>query len=252
MAQESFVRCGAVNVHFVFAGSGPVVFVLHGWGSSADSWAGIQDFLAGRGYRVVCIDLPGFGKSGVPSTAWGVEEYANCVVSFAEKLSVTKFTLIGHSFGGQVAALIGATHPDLIEKLILVAPAAIRKSGRGNGITMIAKSLNKAFGWLPLHGLMRKAGYTLLGRQDYAKAQGIMREIMAKVIRQDMSSRLGFIAAPTLLVWGDKDEKVPLEHGYAMQKAMRNARLEIIAGTGHSPQKETPEKFKGILNEFLP
>ncbi|MFA6376817.1 MAG: alpha/beta hydrolase, partial [Candidatus Paceibacterota bacterium] len=105
----------------------PVVLVLHGWGIGSGSWVGVAEGLARDGFGVVCPDMSGFGKSQEPEKPWKVDDYVKFVEDFAAQLGLEKFYLLGHSFGGGVAAVYAAKHPDKMEKMVLCDSAIIRK-----------------------------------------------------------------------------------------------------------------------------
>src|SRR3989344_2887950 len=186
LRQETLSLHG-LNINYQMRGDSPnVVFILHGWGGSLASWAKVQELLSQHEFRVIALDLPGFGKSESPKEIWGVEEYAKFVLEFAESIGLKKFVLLGHSFGGQLATYIAAHHPEKLEKLILVSPAAIRRQP-GTKIKIlgcVAKIGNSFISLIPivsLRELTRKVFYKIIRRRDYGRAQGIMRDILRKV-----------------------------------------------------------------------
>ena len=191
--KEKTLRIQNREVHYKIAGEGPAIFILHGWGRGSDSWAEVQEKLAEAGYKVIVPDLPGFGKTSPPETIWGVKEYADFAMEFIKKLGADTFFLLGHSFGGQVAVKFAASYPEKLEKLILCAPAAIRKEPglKEVFITYVAKMGNFVLFFIPIEGLRqfaRNVFARIIGRSDYLQAPGIMRKVMQKVIREDLST----------------------------------------------------------------
>lgn len=254
--KEQTILVHGILVHYTMAGQGPPLLILHGWGSSSHSWIAVQNFLAQQGYQTVCPDLPGFGKTLPPNDVWGVKEYADFLQHFCEELDLSQFVLAGHSFGGQVAVQYAVSWPEKIKKLILVAPAAIR---RNKGLISVlvhyaAKAVRVMLYGIPFKAFRDKARtflYLAIGRRDYIEALGVMKDVFQKVIHEDMSSLLPAIQAPTLLVWGDKDALVPLEHGYYMKQQIPNTRLEILANVHHAPNLEVPAKLTAVITTFL-
>ncbi|MFH1584720.1 MAG: alpha/beta hydrolase [Patescibacteria group bacterium] len=254
--KEQALEIQGIRVSYKIAGEGPAVFILHGWGRGSDSWAEVQEALSRKGYLVVAPDLPGFGRTRVPQSAWGIAEYADFVLQFANKLGVDKFVLLGHSFGGQVAVRFAASYPEKIEKLILCAPAAIRREPGPKEVCVkyIAKAGTLVLTFIPSEGLrqlLRKVFASILGRSDYLQAPGIMRKVMEKVIREDLSAIFVNITANTLLVWGEKDRPVPLEDAYFMEKRLPHSVLRVIPGVGHRVHREVPEKLTEFIVQFL-
>src|SRR5713226_1356976 len=120
---------GNLPVHYVEAGEGQPIVLLHGWGGQVASFGRIPTILAER-CRVVAVDLPGFGQTPLAERPWGTADYAECIAALVDRLRLAPCTLLGHSFGGQIAIALAATYPELVGKLILVDSAGIR-SRRG-------------------------------------------------------------------------------------------------------------------------
>src|SRR5437764_8626354 len=91
---------GQLPVHYVEAGVGQPIVLLHGWGARIATYGRVPAVLAER-FRVVAVDLPGFGDSPLPASAWGTAEYADCVAALVRELDLAPGVLVGHSFGGQ-------------------------------------------------------------------------------------------------------------------------------------------------------
>jgi len=265
--QESQIEINGLQVYYKAAGEGQPILILHGWRSSSSSWVKVQEMLGEKGYQVIVPDLPGFGKTpppppkasarqGAPKEVWGVEEYADFVNQFVEQLGLEKFVLAGHSFGGQIAVQFAAIHSDRVKKLILVAPAAIRRKPtlETQVFALIAKTGSAFVSIIPstkVRELAKKVLYRSIGRRDYARAEGVMRHIFQKIKLQDMSSLLPKITAPTLMLWGNRDEMTPIQDAYLMQELIPGAMLQIIEGGNHALNLQTPEKLSNFILEFL-
>ncbi len=254
---QGMLSISGLHINYKITGnSSGCLLILHGWGGSLLSWAKVQELLSQNGFRVIALDLPGFGKSQPPQEVWGVEEYAQFVLEFAEEIGLGKFILLGHSFGGQIATYIAAHYPEKLEKLILVSPAAIRREPgmKTKLLGGVAKIGNVFISLIPISSLrkvVRKVFYKVIGKRDYAKAQGIMRDIFRKVTRQDMSPLFSKISTPTLLVWGEKDDYVPFSDAAILNKEIKNSKLITFPGVKHSPHLEVPEKLSNFILEFL-
>lgn len=254
--QENTIRIDGSQVLYTVRGKGSPVLLLHGWGSSSDSWRDVQNMLANVGLRVFAIDLPGFGKTPPPSSVWGVEEYASCVEQFARALGLSSFSLVGHSFGGQIAVFFASSHPSLVAKLVLIAPAAIRPplGTRQRALFLAAKLLGIPLSLIPsatLRAWIRRKAYGAIGRRDYGRSEGIMKDVLERVIRQDLSRLLPAVNIPTLLLWGDNDRLTPLIHGLFMKDALPNASLRVFPGRGHNLHKEVPKDIARDISLFL-
>lgn len=242
-----------------------------------------------KSYRICLLDLPGFGKSDNPPAVWGVDEYAELVRKFimlslreAERRSNPEFIapsaglprpalaglamtekkviLIGHSFGGQITIKFAAKYPEKLKALILTGAAGIRhQPAMKQKIFYYLAKTGKIIFSLPIINRLENSAQKLLYRaareKDYYEAQGVMREIFKKVIKEDLTSYLEKIKTPTLLVWGRNDRSTPLKDGelmhFKIQSAGGRTKLEIISEANHSLPYQFPEKFAKIAGEFI-
>lgn len=231
-----------VKSSYKVEGEGRPLLILHGWGASSDSWVEVQKKLSKK-YKVICPDLPGFGKSEMPPLPWGVEDYKDWVVQFLKALQIDDFLLIGHSFGGRIS--IKLSSEGFVEKMVLCAPAGIKI--KRDVKTSLLLLLSKATPLKPL----KKIFYFLIRKRDYAKAKGVMRETMKKVVSEDLTSLLPRIEAETLLIWGREDKLIPVKYANIFKKEIKNSRLLVIEKAGHSPNLNTPDKLTEEIFKFL-
>jgi pimeloyl-ACP methyl ester carboxylesterase len=244
-----------LQLNYTDSGTGQTILILPGWGSSSTAWQTVVADLS-QTYRVLVLDLPGFGQSQAPREVWGVEEYTNIVKGFLQKLGLDEYILLGHSFGGQIALNLASGNERLPSRLILCAPAALRhpltvKQKFFHVLAKIGKAIFSLPGLRVLGAPLRKVLYRAAGSQDYAQAQGMMRAVMAKVLRQDLTVKLPSVKMPTLLVWGSEDKSVPVSDGEKMRMAMPQAQLRVIAGVDHGFPYKAWEQFAPMLKEFL-
>ena len=254
--KKKTVLINSLETYYEIAGSGPAILILHGWGGSSSSWAKIKTIISEKGYKVICPDFPGFGKSQVPKTAWGVSEYVEWTRSFIKSLGLNKVFIIGHSFGGRVAISLTSNYPENVESLILCSAAGIKHNPnlKTKTIFKLAKIGNAIFSLKFLTGIKNKARdffYIFLRHQDYAKANPTMRGIMKEVLAEDLSPLLLKINVKTLIVWGDKDEIVSSKDAFIFKEKIEISKLEFLSGVGHSPHLEEPEKLADIILKFL-
>src|SRR5579872_6395942 len=102
------------------------VVILHGWGGSAKSFAAFAEVLERKGYKVHSFDLPGFGTAEPPPKPWSVDDHVSFVKEFCDRNGLTRFFLMGHSFGGRVSIKFAAQYPDKLAGLVLYAAAGIK------------------------------------------------------------------------------------------------------------------------------
>lgn len=235
--------------------AGVPILVLHGWGVGSESWVGVAELMAKEGYRVIVPDMPGFGKSAVPEKPWTVDDYVEWVKDFADKLEMDGFILIGHSFGGQVAAKFCAICPKKVDKLVLCAAAVVRKPRLGSR-QILAKYLAKTkiiFQNIPfgIYPVLRKIVYRIAGTRDYAQLQGVMAQTFLNVVGESVIESAKRIKTLTLIVWGDKDRETPTEDAREVNKAIAGSRLEIIPDAGHKLHRTHAQILAEKIINFL-
>ena len=235
-------------------GSGPVILMLPGWMNTLHNFDALTSLLAAK-YRIVRLDLPGFGGgTEAPPSDWHISDYATFVKSFIEKVGLTSYILIGHSFGGRVAIKgVGQNilHPS---RLILIGSAGIAKHRtlRNRILTVFAK-IGKMILYIPplffWRKQIRKKLYKWL-RSDYLAA-GAMSRVYLNAIREDLQEYARKISIPTLLIWGSDDEMVPQRDGKLFANLVKDSKLEILPGVGHSPHCDRPEEVAQLITKFL-
>jgi len=256
--REEIVLIKGLKVNYKIAGRGPAILVLHGWGGSSDSWLEVQEKLSGQGYTVLVLDFPGFGKSVPPNNPWSVGDYMEFLYSFVEEILKKEkefkspFFLLGHSFGGRVSIKFSLKYPKMIKKLILCDSAGIKQNHDFKGfLIFLTVKIGKIIVPLKIKDNIRSFFYKLIKNRDYAKAKGVMRETMQKVIEEDLLSQLDGVNHETLIIWGSKDKMVPLKYGRIFNNKIKESRLEVIKGVGHSPHLECPEKLSRLMSNFF-
>lgn len=232
-----------------YGGKGAPVVFLHGWRSRASVWAGAAGAL-GEIARCVALDLPGFGSSEAPRSVWTLSDYAGVVREFLEKESFGPSILVGHSFGGRVAAKLAAEAPALVSKLVLVdsagfpAPAA-KKAAFGFVAKLVGPLFRPRF-MQPLRRLL----YRAIGAEDYVATPGLVGTFV-RVVNEDLSEHLRRVRCPALLVWGSRDADTPLSTAERMLKLLPEARLSVLQGAGHFSFLDEPGQFVASLREFI-
>lgn len=242
------------EINFIHQGQGSPFLILHGWGGSSLSWERVISILKEK-FSVFCLDFPGFGKSPPPNKVLSLEDFAFLVNNFVEKVGIDNFYLLGHSFGGRVAIKYTILFPQKIKSLILVSPAGLfyKKSPFKRSVVFCSKIGKRLFSRGFLRNLREKLEnyfYFFFASKDYFKAKGIMREIMKKVIEEDLSSYLPRIKTKTLILWGKEDKILPVSLAKEFNSKIQNSKLLILEKVGHSPHLEVPEILSKILIEF--
>lgn len=233
----------------------PVVLMLHGWGVDGKNFESLAKLLAAD-YRVICLDLPGFGGTQTPVSAWHVRDYAQFVAQFLSKLGLADLrAVVGHSFGGRVVIKGLADGEFTARKAVLLDSAGIKPapSLRSHAYRLVAaagKNITVLPGIKKLAPRLRRRLYQSAGSQDYLKS-GELRQIFLNTISEDLSADAARITQPTLLIWGADDRDTPPADGQMLASAINNSKLEIISGAGHFVHADAPQRVADQILEFL-
>jgi pimeloyl-ACP methyl ester carboxylesterase len=240
-------------INYQIEGQGEDLLLLHGWGADSTVMQPMQIHFSDY-MRVTSLDLPGFGKSGIPRTPWGIDDYADFIEAFIRDQGLIDPIILGHSFGGRIAIILGSRR--LAKKLILVDAAGIRPH-RSLKYYLRVYSYKIAKKVLALPILQRYQEQVLdIWRKnnpssDYQAAQGMMRQIFVKVVNRDLRALLPTIIAPTLLIWGADDTATPLADGQLMERLIPEAGLAVFEQCGHYSFLDNPPRFYAVADYFL-
>jgi pimeloyl-ACP methyl ester carboxylesterase len=249
--QPLYVAPGGHKTRVLQAGLGPTAVVLHGWGGRIESMTPVIQCLA-PAFHVVALDLPGFGESDAPEGAWGTPDYAAYVRDVLREIGVERAHFVGHSFGAKTSLYLAATHDELVDRLVAVGAPGLRTppSLEARVKRSISKGAKLA-GTLGGPGrALRDAIYDRIASKDYQEA-GAMRPVLVKVVNEDLSPLLPRIKIPTLLVWGSRDDAVPIAHARRMEKLIPDAGLVLFESAGHFAYLDDPQRFCRIVRHFL-
>ena len=273
------VREIVLHGHRVFyrsAGSGPVIVLVHGITSTSATWANLLPYLA-ETFTVIAPDLLGHGESAKPRGDYSLGAYATGIRDLLIALGHERATFVGHSLGGGVAMQLAYQFPEHCDRLVLVS-----SGGLGREITALlrAASLPGSELVLPLlvnEQLLRagRAVGRLLGRLGLrvhtdvgevlrghaslsdGEARSAFLHTLRTIVdpsgqRVDASDRLYLAqAVPFLLVWGERDPIIPVEHAHQAHRLVPGSRLEIFPNAGHFPHLDDPLRFVRLLIDFM-
>ena len=251
ITETSILEAGAQRARVLDRGQGPTVVVLHGWGGRIESMHPVIECLA-PSFRVVAIDLPGFGDSPAPNGVWGTPDYAAFVRDLLAGMEIERAHFVGHSFGAKVSLYLAAVHADLVDKLVLSGSPGIKVAPSLQArFKKVASTSARVAGHLgPPGKKLKQAVYDRIASDDY-KQSGPLRPILVKVVNEDLGHLLGRIRASTLLVWGSDDDAVPLEAARKMEKYIPDAGLVVFEGAGHFAYLDQPQHFCRVVRHFF-
>lgn len=244
----------------------PAVVLLHGFGSSLQTWDAWAEGLAAT-HRVVRIDLPGSGLSPPdPAHDYRDERSLQLLLALLDHLGLPRVSLVGHSMGGRIAWTFAARHPERTDKLVLLAPDGYASFGFEYGKPMTVPATLSLMRYVlpkPLLRMNLQAAYARPESLSDAVTKRYHDLILAPGARQAMLDRLAQtvlqqpepllrqIQAPTLLVWGEADAMIPFSNARDYLQAIPGSRLVSWPEVGHLPHEEAAEQSLTAVLEFL-
>jgi len=259
------------------SGAGPVVLFLHGFGVTADMWRPNLQAVAEAGYSVLALVLPGHGGSFRPKKLMGVTDLARVILTALDAEGADEICMVGNSLGGAVASEMALLQPHRFKRLVLE-----NALGFGAHIPVFQKRNY----WT--HLLLPGALAVFTGRDRWAFKRlyqmiyyapetvppgvmvlrhasnwwdnhwgralvmfGVLRQMLTHGQRQKFARRRAKLQTPTLIIWGENDQMLPVEHARQAQALIPSAQLHIFAHCGHAPNIEYAEDFNRKVLEFL-
>ncbi len=221
----------------------PIIY-LHGWGQNIEMMEPIAKPFTDT-HRLIILDLPGFGASDEPEEAWTLDDYVEMIKALIDSLKITKPNLIGHSFGGKLCILYASKYP--VNRLILLSSPFKVKIKKPSMKMRMLKQVKKIPGMSNLADKMKKH----IGSTDYKNASPIMRDILVKHVNTDLTEAAKKIKCPTFIIWGDKDEAVPVEDAYELERIIPDSGLTVYNGCTHYAYLERLAQTNSIIKSFI-
>lgn len=275
--RAGWVTAAGLRTHFVTAGNGPAMILLHGQGENWASWQRVIPALA-RTHTVYAVDLPGAGRSDRPAGACTpVSVYAGWLAALLDALALPRATLVGNSHGGLVSLRLALEDGQRVTALCLLDSAALGREthpllmalsnpGVGEAVSAWCGTPAGAAQWTWLLASVVFARPQRIPLAWYENAcrlalrPGHMMSAVVASVRGQIDQRgqyevlldaLPGLRIPTLVVWGSEDRVVPWRHGQDAARRLPHARLTLIPDCGHLPQVERPDALVAALADFL-
>lgn len=283
-ADGRFVDVAGTRTFIQEAGSaeGPAVVLVHGFGGLTYTWRHTLPALAAAGYRVLALDLKGFGLSEKRfDLDYSHPSQADFVAEVMTAAGIEQAVLVGHSMGGSVIAHFAQRHPERATALIFV-DGAVREASNaepGGSIFGVPAQLGavaefppfRRWGQLALRLFLTRerlseiqlSAYVVQGvvtedvREGYLKVQSLkdwdlaLLGVLRDSGRNALAQPLATLRTPAHILWGERDPWIPLSRGEALQAALPGSSLVVFPGVGHLPMEEAPEAFNAALLELL-
>jgi len=243
-------ECVVKNLHYEYTrvnAKAPTIVLLHGWGGNSQSFFPI--YSAFDDFNILSLDFCGFGQSDKPTADFTIFSYAQIVSCLLKYFNLTNTILVGHSFGGRVALILGETDKEIVSKLILIDSAGIKPRFSAKRLLKIIKyKINKK---LVDHNLRKGDCLEKYGSVDYKKLSSIEKQVFSKIVRQDLTNFAKSTTQDTLILWGEKDKDTPLYMAKRLHKFIKNSKLFVIKGAGHFSYLDNKQTTIKIIKEFL-
>ena len=256
MIDNSIIEINGIHIRERIIGDGTPVLMVHGWGADIDLLQPLALRLSRQGFRCFLPDLPGFGGSAEPASAFSIFDYAAFCLEYLDHHSLASVHYFGHSLGGRIGLILGADHADRIDKMTLSNSAGIRvhpamaKQIRLKLYQNIRDGL-ATLGAKAISDRLRHAYNQHFGSVDFLNASPIMRKTLINVVNQDLLDYAGRVAVPTILIWGDKDQDTPLWMGRKLERAIPDAALIVHESAGHYAYLDYPDKTASIMSALF-
>jgi pimeloyl-ACP methyl ester carboxylesterase len=268
VAPTDYLEVAGMRLHVKDTGlrDAPAVILLHGFGSSLQTWDAWADALSDK-FRVIRYDLPGFGLTGPdPTGDYTDTRSVQVLLALMDRLGLAKASIIGNSMGGKLAWAFAAAHPDRVAKLVLVSPDGFASPGFEYGkkpdvpVTMrllpyVLPGFMLRASLVPAYADQAMLTDSLVGRYaDMMRAPGVRGAIIARMqqyLPENPEPQLKHITAPTLLIWGERDGMIPFTNAQDYLRAIPGSRLVAFPDLGHIPQEEAPDRSLAPVRQFL-
>ena len=249
-------------VHYAEQGDpgGETLVFVHGYPDSWFSFSRLLPLLDPARYRAYAIDQRGFGDSERPADGYAIDDFAADVTSFLDAVGADRATLVGHSMGTFIARRVAETRPERVARLVLIDSAVTPVNEVMLEVRAAVRALEdpvppefaREFQASTVHVPVPEAFFEGAVAESLKPPARVWKSVLDGLLTFDDAAELGRIAAPTLLLWGERDAVFPLrEEQERLADAIPGARLTVYPETGHCPNWERPERVADDLGAFV-
>ncbi len=269
--RSRFADVEGLRLHYQEAGErdAPVIILIHGFTASTVVWSEVLMPIADAGFRVIAVDLPGFGFSAKPPDGdYTIEWHARLIMGLMDELGIQEAALVGNSYGGAIAAACALDYPSRVRRLVLVGAVVndevkkrpLLRLGRSPVVGDLMSPLLLDFAPF-VRSRMRRNRISVKeinnerfeAHHRHLRTSSTQRAAL-RMLRQWRAERISrdahLIHQPTLLIWGEQDAEIPIRNGHYLHRAIPQARLIVFRQCGHLPQEEYPQDFAQLIVDF--
>jgi len=248
------------QVHYAEQGDpdGEPILFLHGYTDSWFSFSRLLPLLPSR-YHAFAVSQRGHGDSDRPACCYAIEDLVADAVAFLDAVGVERATLVGHSGGSFPARVVAETHPERVTRLLLIGSAVTPLKDVTRELQAAVHTLEdpvpaefaREFQAANVHVPLPEAFFERAVAESLKLPARVWKRALDGLLAVDDAGDLGRITAPTLLIWGERDEFFSREEVEALAAAIPDARLLVYPETGHAVQWERPERVASDLDAFM-
>jgi len=263
-----FLDWEGAEIHYTDEGEGIPVLMIHGFGGAHTHFSKLAELMKDR-YRIIRVDLPGFGLSDLPALSPGedyVQKYRDYFSFLLRSLQLDSLYVIGNSMGGLVTWVAAADHPEKVKKIVLLSPAgyelekvlAAREpfrynflrnaAARGIPLFMSRHELCNAY----FHKDKVDESYVLLINK-FVNIKGNIPNMFNVILSDNFpdTALIQKVRCPALIIWGKEDQVIPADHAARFHRDIRNSKIVIFEHCGHCPMLEDPERTQAECIRFF-
>ncbi|HEX8286661.1 MAG TPA: alpha/beta hydrolase [Pyrinomonadaceae bacterium] len=268
-----FIEVDGATIHYQEFGekNNPTLILIHGFTASTYVWHSVAPRFAGEGFHVIAVDLLGFGYSEKPASfEYTIEAQARMIARLMNRLGIGTATIVGSSYGGAVAATVALDYPERVEKLVLV-DAVINDDPKSHPVLRLAsipgvgelvtpflvdskrflkKRMQATIAPVNHHLITKDRIDSVIRPLNAANAHRSVLQTSRNWNANRIEKDAQYIKQPTLIVWGEQDQVIPLECGEKLYGSILNSRFVILKNCGHVPQEEKSDLFAELVTGF--
>jgi pimeloyl-ACP methyl ester carboxylesterase len=258
---SQYIEFRSQNVHYTDAGEGPVIVLVHGFTESLAIWKPFSEELS-KSFRVICLDLPGHGRTANFEAMHSMEFMAEVVHAVLSFCRIQKCVLVGHSMGGYVALAFAHLYPEMLKGLVLFHSQADadNEEARQNRDRTIEIVRQDRFGFINqfIPDLFAPANRERLGREiEVLKNQagsisgkGLVAALEGMKVRNGWRDLLQSLTIPVLFIAGKQDTRIPIDKVIEQIALPKHAEALLLEGVGHMGYLEAAEITLGVISDF--
>lgn len=259
-------------LHHIEIGSGPPLLLIHGLFDLLETWERLVPLLSDR-FKVLAIDLPGFGRSRLPE-AWeeSLSGMIEAVVAFLDAKGIEKTSIVGSSMGGGIALGVAGRHPERVDRIVLLNPYGFPSTPYAVEVAR-SRILGRLLPYLLREPTLKRCAESIFRRSLHDPALitdaliervttpfstlrqrrdlfRFLRGISLEEMR-NIDALLPQIRQPVLILWGENDRWLTIDHANRLHKLLPHSRLTTFSDCGHLPQMDKPKEVAEAIRHFL-